>query len=123
MAFVRVALLSLHVQKLASCPCTCNANLCRSQLAQEWLLRIALTTHFLPPTWAQDEGHKVKNPHMKLAAALRRVPARLRVIISGTPIQVGRCAYGLMPKRGDGCCLKAFVNLCTGDGSQAARRC
>lgn len=49
---------------------------------------------------------------MKLAAALRRVPARLRVIISGTPIQVGGCAYGLMPKRGAGCCVKAW-STCT----------
>ena len=36
------------------------------------------------------EGHKVKNPNMKLAEALRGVPAKLKVIISGTPIQVCR---------------------------------
>lgn len=34
------------------------------------------------------EGHKVKNAQMKLVAELRRVPVRVRVIISGTPIQV-----------------------------------
>jgi SNF2 family DNA or RNA helicase len=34
------------------------------------------------------EGHKVKNPNMKLAEALRGIPAKLKVIISGTPIQV-----------------------------------
>ncbi|GFR41048.1 hypothetical protein Agub_g1691 [Astrephomene gubernaculifera] len=34
-----------------------------------------------------DEGHKIKNPKMKLVEQLRKLPARVRVIISGTPIQ------------------------------------
>ncbi|KAJ9525677.1 hypothetical protein QJQ45_003497 [Haematococcus lacustris] len=34
-----------------------------------------------------DEGHKVKNPKMKLVQELHRVPAKVKVIISGTPIQ------------------------------------
>lgn len=91
MAVVRVALISLHVQKLASClaPAMLDCaekSLLKDDAAHCW-------KHPLVPLWSptsgQDEGHKVKNPHMKLAAALRRVPARLRVIISGTPIQVG----------------------------------
>ena len=36
---------------------------------------------------AQDEGHKIKNPKMKLVECLRSVPVRMRLIISGTPIQ------------------------------------
>ncbi|KAI3429485.1 hypothetical protein D9Q98_005576 [Chlorella vulgaris] len=34
-----------------------------------------------------DEGHKLKNPRMKLREALDAVPVGMRVIISGTPIQ------------------------------------
>ncbi|EFJ51955.1 hypothetical protein VOLCADRAFT_120362, partial [Volvox carteri f. nagariensis] len=34
-----------------------------------------------------DEGHKIKNPKMKLVEHLNKLPARVRVIISGTPIQ------------------------------------
>ncbi|MEW5317269.1 MAG: hypothetical protein WDW38_008580 [Sanguina aurantia] len=34
-----------------------------------------------------DEGHKVKNPRMKLVAALQEIPVVMRVIISGTPVQ------------------------------------
>ncbi|GLC44458.1 hypothetical protein PLESTM_001599400 [Pleodorina starrii] len=34
-----------------------------------------------------DEGHKIKNPKMKLVEHLHKLPARVRVIISGTPIQ------------------------------------
>lgn len=34
-----------------------------------------------------DEGHKIKNPKMQLAQAIRRIPAKHRIIISGTPIQ------------------------------------
>lgn len=39
-----------------------------------------------------DEGHKLKNPRMQLRKQLDAVPVALRVIISGTPIQVGRAA-------------------------------
>lgn len=35
-----------------------------------------------------DEGHKLKNPRMQLRKALDALPCALRVIISGTPIQV-----------------------------------
>jgi len=34
-----------------------------------------------------DEGHKIKNPNMQLAQAIRTIPAGHRIIISGTPIQ------------------------------------
>ncbi|GAB4822407.1 hypothetical protein N2152v2_009453 [Parachlorella kessleri] len=34
-----------------------------------------------------DEGHKIKNPRMQLRKHLDAIPARIRVIISGTPIQ------------------------------------
>ncbi|KAF5834801.1 P-loop containing nucleoside triphosphate hydrolase protein, partial [Dunaliella salina] len=34
-----------------------------------------------------DEGHKVKNPKMKLVQQLLKIPSHIRVIISGTPIQ------------------------------------
>lgn len=34
-----------------------------------------------------DEGHKVKNPSTRVAKALRAVPARMRLLLSGTPIQ------------------------------------
>ncbi|KAK9909741.1 hypothetical protein WJX75_006802 [Coccomyxa subellipsoidea] len=34
-----------------------------------------------------DEGHKIKNPRTQLAQKLREIPAKLPVIISGTPIQ------------------------------------
>ncbi|KDD74668.1 SNF2 family domain-containing protein, partial [Helicosporidium sp. ATCC 50920] len=34
-----------------------------------------------------DEGHKIKNPRMKLRGHLDAIPARSRVVISGTPIQ------------------------------------
>ena len=34
-----------------------------------------------------DEGHKLKNPDMDLRQQFEKVPARTRVIISGTPIQ------------------------------------
>ncbi|GIL73031.1 hypothetical protein Vretifemale_3267 [Volvox reticuliferus] len=34
-----------------------------------------------------DEGHKLKNPKMKLVEHVNKLPVRLRVIISGTPIQ------------------------------------
>lgn len=34
-----------------------------------------------------DEGHKIKNPKMQLAQRLRAINCRVRVIISGTPIQ------------------------------------
>jgi SNF2 family DNA or RNA helicase len=33
------------------------------------------------------QGHKIKNPRTQLAQRLRQVPARLRLVISGTPIQ------------------------------------
>lgn len=33
------------------------------------------------------QGHKVKNPKMQLYQRVQEVPATLRVIISGTPIQ------------------------------------
>ncbi|CAG9465715.1 unnamed protein product [Pedinophyceae sp. YPF-701] len=36
---------------------------------------------------ALDEGHKIKNAKMQLAQKVRGVPARMRVVISGTPIQ------------------------------------
>jgi SNF2-related domain/Helicase conserved C-terminal domain len=34
-----------------------------------------------------DEGHCIKNPDIQLSVALRRVPARHRILLSGTPIQ------------------------------------
>ncbi|GLI69029.1 hypothetical protein VaNZ11_013570 [Volvox africanus] len=34
-----------------------------------------------------DEGHKLKNPKMKLVEHVSKLPVRIRVIISGTPIQ------------------------------------
>ncbi|KXZ56757.1 hypothetical protein GPECTOR_1g682 [Gonium pectorale] len=34
-----------------------------------------------------DEGHKIKNPKMKLVEELKKLPTRINVIISGTPIQ------------------------------------
>ncbi|KAI8470944.1 MAG: P-loop containing nucleoside triphosphate hydrolase protein [Monoraphidium minutum] len=34
-----------------------------------------------------DEGHKIKNPSMQLAQRMRSLSARVRLIISGTPIQ------------------------------------
>ncbi|GIL42937.1 hypothetical protein Vafri_760 [Volvox africanus] len=34
-----------------------------------------------------DEGHKLKNPKMKLLEHVNKLPVRIRVIISGTPIQ------------------------------------
>ncbi|KAK2079914.1 hypothetical protein QBZ16_002309 [Prototheca wickerhamii] len=34
-----------------------------------------------------DEGHKLKNPDMDLRQQFEKVPARTRIIISGTPIQ------------------------------------
>lgn len=34
-----------------------------------------------------DEGHKIKNPSMQLAQRMRALSARVRLIISGTPIQ------------------------------------
>eukprot|EP00887_Chlorella_sp_A99_P003096 scaffold9.g3096.t1 len=34
-----------------------------------------------------DEGHKIKNPKMQLRAHLDAIPAGMRLIISGTPIQ------------------------------------
>ncbi|KAK9817567.1 hypothetical protein WJX74_008330 [Apatococcus lobatus] len=34
-----------------------------------------------------DEGHKLKNPKMQLVQKVKEVPAALRIIISGTPIQ------------------------------------
>jgi hypothetical protein len=42
-----------------------------------------------PPAAAADvvQGHKIKNPRMQLRKHLDAVPARVRVIISGTPIQ------------------------------------
>lgn len=47
-----------------------------------------------PPTLSlsptPDEGHKLKNPRMLLRQQLDALPCRLRVLISGTPIQVGR---------------------------------
>ncbi|GAX75462.1 hypothetical protein CEUSTIGMA_g2905.t1 [Chlamydomonas eustigma] len=55
-----------------------------------------------------DEGHKIKNPNMKLSEALRHLPARLRIIISGTPIQnnllemhalFDYCCHGLLGNR------------------------
>jgi SNF2 family DNA or RNA helicase len=33
------------------------------------------------------QGHKIKNPRTQLAQKLREIPAKLSVIISGTPIQ------------------------------------
>lgn len=42
----------------------------------------------VPPPPASDEGHKLKNPRMQLRKALDALPCALRVIISGTPIQV-----------------------------------
>ncbi len=40
-----------------------------------------------------DEGHKLKNPRMQLRKQLDAVPVALRIIISGTPIQVGQCRW------------------------------
>jgi hypothetical protein len=36
---------------------------------------------------AAAQGHKIKNPRMQLRKHLDSIPARIRVIISGTPIQ------------------------------------
>lgn len=33
------------------------------------------------------QGHKLKNPKMQLVQKVKEVPAALRIIISGTPIQ------------------------------------
>lgn len=33
------------------------------------------------------QGHKIKNPRMQLRKHLDAVPTRIRIIISGTPIQ------------------------------------
>lgn len=35
-----------------------------------------------------DEGHKIKNPATQIYKALSGIPAHMRVLISGTPIQV-----------------------------------
>lgn len=34
-----------------------------------------------------DEGHKLKNPKMQLRHQVESIPVRMRLIISGTPIQ------------------------------------
>lgn len=36
---------------------------------------------------ACSQGHKIKNPRMKLVEALKEIPVVMRVIISGTPVQ------------------------------------
>lgn len=41
-----------------------------------------------PRAHRADEGHKLKNPRMQLRQKLDALPCGLRVIISGTPIQV-----------------------------------
>ena len=33
------------------------------------------------------QGHKIKNPKMQLVQRLQEIPAAVRIIISGTPIQ------------------------------------
>eukprot|EP00798_Chlamydomonas_sp_ICE-L_P017413 gene17413-23713_t len=50
-----------------------------------------------------DEGHKLKNPKMKLAEAMKEIPATGRLIISGTPIQ-----NNLME-------MHALFQFCSGD--------
>ena len=71
-----------------------------------------------PPPSILTEGHKVKNPNMKLAVALRGVPSKLRVIISGTPIQnnllemhalFDYCCHGLLGTR------RMFARCVVGD--------
>ena len=34
-----------------------------------------------------DEGHKIKNPSIKLTTAVKRIPGKFRLLLSGTPIQ------------------------------------
>ncbi len=34
-----------------------------------------------------DEGHKIKNPSTKCAKACHKIRSKLRLILSGTPIQ------------------------------------
>lgn len=36
-----------------------------------------------------DEGHVIKNGKTKLSKAIKQLAANFRVILSGTPIQVG----------------------------------
>jgi len=40
-----------------------------------------------------DEGHKLKNPAMQLVARLASLPARRRLLLTGTPVQnnLGEC--------------------------------
>lgn len=40
-----------------------------------------------------DEGHVIKNGKTKLSKAIKQLAANFRVILSGTPIQVGRRLY------------------------------
>lgn len=47
-------------------------------------------THFTSLSWsyvAVDEGHVIKNPPTKAAAAVRSVAASHRLVLKGTPIQ------------------------------------
>jgi DNA repair and recombination protein RAD54B len=36
-----------------------------------------------------DEGHRLKDPALKISQALSALPAKMRILLSGTPIQVG----------------------------------
>lgn len=35
-----------------------------------------------------DEGHKLKNANVKISQAIREIPTRRRILLTGTPIQV-----------------------------------
>lgn len=41
----------------------------------------------IPFAFVVFQGHKLKNPKMQLVQKVKEVPAALRIIISGTPIQ------------------------------------